>query len=104
MREVRWRAWPFRRDDGVELRPQQLIVGQQQIKELLLGTASVGVASVIGGASVIGVVRRTDLRHHRHPDSQALMACWSLLSLLMEILRGLACSATGIRNLSTPPS
>lgn len=40
----------------------------------------------------------------RSPERQALMACWSLLSLLMVILRGLACSATGILNVSTPPS
>ncbi|MDQ1605458.1 MAG: hypothetical protein QOE01_3303 [Actinomycetota bacterium] len=33
---------------------------------------------------------------------QALIACRSLSSLLIWILRGLACSATGMRTVSTP--
>ena len=35
---------------------------------------------------------------------QALMACRSSPLLVIEILRGLACSATGILNVSTPES
>jgi hypothetical protein len=74
--------------------PRRVVaVGQQQIEELLLGAA--------GGTGAVGW---TGLRHHDHRGRQALMACWSLLSLLMVILRGLACSATGILNVSTPPS
>jgi len=34
-------AWPFRGDDRVELGPEQLLVGQQQIEEPLLGAAGV---------------------------------------------------------------
>jgi hypothetical protein len=32
-------ARPFRGDDRVELGPEQVVVGQQQIEELLLGAA-----------------------------------------------------------------
>ena len=35
---------------------------------------------------------------------QALMACWPSFVLLIAILRGLACSATGIFKVSTPAS
>ena len=40
----------------------------------------------------------------RDHDVQALMACRSSPLLVMEILRGLACSATGIFKVSTPES
>jgi hypothetical protein len=52
---VRGRAWPFRGDDRVELGLEQVVVGQHQIEELLLGAAC-----------VIGAVGWTDLRHHDH--------------------------------------
>ena len=35
---------------------------------------------------------------------QAVMACWPSFRLLISILRGLACSATGTFNVSTPAS
>lgn len=43
--QVRGWAWPFRGDDRVELGLKQVVIGQQQIEELLLG-----------GACVIGAV------------------------------------------------
>jgi len=48
-------AWPFRGDEGVELGLEQVVVGQQQIEELLLGATC-----------VIGAVGWTDLRHRHH--------------------------------------
>jgi len=53
--QVRGRARPFRGDDRVEHGLEQVVVGQQQIEELLLGAAS-----------VIGAVRYPDLGHHDH--------------------------------------
>jgi len=41
VRGVWWRRGPFRGNDRVELGPQQLLIGQQQIQELLLGAARV---------------------------------------------------------------
>jgi hypothetical protein len=38
-RPVRWLTRPFRGDDCVELRPEQILVAQQQIEELLIGAA-----------------------------------------------------------------
>jgi hypothetical protein len=38
-RPARWLTRPFRGDDRVELRPEQVLVGQQQIEELLIGAA-----------------------------------------------------------------
>jgi hypothetical protein len=38
---VRGWARPFRGDDGVELGLEQVVVGQQQIEELILGAAGV---------------------------------------------------------------
>jgi hypothetical protein len=53
--QVRGRAWPFRGDDRVELGVDQVVVGQQQSEELLLGAAG-----------VIRAVGWTDLRHDDH--------------------------------------
>jgi hypothetical protein len=38
-RPVRWLTRPFRGDDRVELSPEQILVGQEQIEELLVGAA-----------------------------------------------------------------
>ncbi len=89
----RGRAGPFSGNDRVELRPQQLLLGAQQLEELLIhaGRQSRSVGS-------------RALRHRFHLPAQALMACRSPPLLLMEILRGLACAATGISKVSSPLS
>lgn len=90
---VGWRSWPFGGDDSVELRPQQFLVGQHQIEEPLIGAAVV--------VEAVGLQGRG---HPSHPRAQALMAWLSSLSRVIEILRGLARSATGIVRVSTPAS
>jgi hypothetical protein len=79
------RPRPLVGDDGVELRAQQVRVVADEVDE------------------------RIDLRvkavHDVHLERQALMACRSESLLdLIEILRGLAFSATGICSDNTPPS
>jgi hypothetical protein len=49
----RWRAGPLRGDDRVELRLQQVLVGAEQLNELLGG-----------GPRGIHAVAAQDLRHH----------------------------------------
>jgi hypothetical protein len=88
----RGRGGPFRGDDGVELGPQQLLISAQHLKELLVRARR--------GIHAVGVQH---LGHYSHPR-QALMACRSSPLLVTEILRGLACSATGICKVSTPLS
>jgi hypothetical protein len=92
VRVGRGRAGPFRGDDGVELGPQQLLISAQQLNELLVRARR--------GIHAVGV---QDPGHYSHPR-QALIACRSSPLLVMEILRGLACSATGICKVSTPLS
>ncbi len=79
---------PLRGDDSVELRPDQLLVGQDQHKKLFLGSR---VAPGIRG-------------RHDVAAAQALMVRRSSLLLVIEILRGFAFSATGIFKVSTPVS
>jgi hypothetical protein len=55
-RPVRWLTRPFRGDDRVELRPEQILVAQQQIEELLIGAA--------GG---LEAVRMQGRGHEDHP-------------------------------------
>ena len=88
---VRWGAGPLRGDDGLELGPQQVLVGADQVNEGLVGGRSL----CTGGVQ--------HLTHRVHP-AQALMARCSSPLVAMEILRGLACSATGIARVSTPVS
>lgn len=94
-RPVRRRAGPFGSDDRVELRLYELVVGTDQIEELL-------VAATRNVTARVGVGYRA---HRASLPAQALMACRSPSPLLtMEILRGLAFSATGILRVSTPAS
>ena len=83
---------PFLGDDRVELRTQQLLVGAHQLEELLVpaGVAPTAAAGIVG----------MSLTTH----GQALMACRASFLLLISILRGLACSATGIFRVRTPLS
>jgi hypothetical protein len=55
-RPARWLTRPFRGDDRVELRPEQILVAQQQIEELLIGAA--------GG---LEAVRMQGRGHEDHP-------------------------------------
>jgi hypothetical protein len=87
----RGRVGPFGGDDRLEFGPQQLLIGAEQLQELLVGARR--------RSPAVGV-----LEHHSHPRAQALIACRSSLLLVMAILRGLACSATGICRVSTPLS
>ena len=83
---------PLLGNDRVELRLKELLVRAHQLQELLVHTArDVNLSSRGGG-------------HEYHPRGQALMACWPSFLLLISILRGLACSATGIFKVSTPVS
>lgn len=79
-------------DDLIELGPQQILVGAQQVQELLVRAAR-GVHAVL----------MLDLGHVS-PSGYALIAWRSGPLLAMAILRGLAASATGICNVSTPLS
>ena len=88
MGEVRWRARPLRGDDRVELRPEEVRIGQQQVEELLLGAAP-----------VIDAARRTDLRHHyqhrlsvldgqANPESDQIAGLYGRsVDLTLELLR-----------------
>ena len=84
---------PFPSDDRVELRTHQLLVGIHKVEELL-----------------VHALRRVDLTGRDgghdpcHRGCQALMACRPSFLLLISILRGLACSATGIFRVRTPLS
>ena len=76
-------------DDRVELCPEQFLVGAEQFEEL---------SPVLGSTLVpLGCIAFT-------AAGQALIACRSAPLLLIAILRGLACSATGIFSVSTPES
>ena len=92
-------ARPLTRDDGVELRPEQLLIGAHQLEELVIkGAREPGpVIASAGPCSRCG-------EHGASPPGQALMACWPAGWLLISILRGFACSATGIFSVSTPAS
>jgi len=88
---VRRRPGPLRRDDRVEFGPQQLFVRAHEGEELF----------------VLRCARETGSGQGDHDvtcPGQALIACRSSPLLLMTILRGLACSATGISKVSTPAS
>ena len=92
-RTDRW-CRPFRGDDGVEFRSEQVLVAAYQVEELL-----------IGAAPIIEAIGLQDIGHRCHrPRLQALIACRSSPSRAIEILRGLARSATGIVRVSTPAS
>ena len=90
---ARWRAGPFGSDDRVELGPQQFPIGQQQLEELLHGAAAGRRATATSQVPC----------HHASP-CQALMACFSSPCWVISILRGLACSATGMVKVNTPAS
>ena len=79
-----WHGWPARADDRLELRAEQVVVGADQREEGLVGVNRVprGPGGAIGG--------------HRFTHRQASMAWLVVACSLMAILRGLACSATGI--------
>jgi hypothetical protein len=86
-------------DDGVELCPQQILVSADELEELLVHSAhDVGLDSTGAGLDT------SEGEHGPHHQSQAVMACWPSFRLLISILRALACSATGIFNVSTPAS
>ncbi len=79
-------------DDCVELGREQVRIAADQVEELLVDGPCDAVAD--GGCGW----------HGRPLSAQALMAWRSSPLLVMEILRGLACSATGITSVSTPAS
>ena len=83
---------PFPGDDRVELCSQQRLVGVHQFEELLFHT----VCRAEPGAG--------DRGHGPHRLDQALMARRPSFLLLISILRGFACSATGIFSVRTPLS
>ena len=90
-RDRRW-GGPFRGDDRLEFRAEQVLIRADQVEELVIDRwFDAGVGDGVAG-------------HDRSLPGQALMACRSSPVLVMEILRGLACSATGICRVSTPAS
>jgi hypothetical protein len=90
---ARWPPGPFGIDDRVELGPQQFLIGQQQLEELLHGA--------IAGRRATAT---SQVPCHHAPPGQALMACFSSPCWVISILRGLACSATGMVKVNTPAS
>jgi len=83
-------CWPLGRNDLLELGPEQLLVAAHQVEKRI---------GFRGRGRLSG--RSTRCGHRRSREAQALMACFSS-SVLIMILRGFACSATGMRNVRTP--
>lgn len=95
-REGRDRSWrheiPDGADDCVELRAEPVVLGEDDVPEVLV------LSNSLDGSWGWGTA------WHCHRLRQALIACRcsSLVTTLTR--RGLACSATGIRRVRTPPS
>jgi hypothetical protein len=92
----RWRGVPRGGDECVELRAHEVVVAQNQVEERVDGRRRHHCPPPTTGPAG----RRT--ARPRRTRRQALMAFRS--PVVTATLRGLACSATGIRSISTPLS